>query len=305
VSGGAELTSQESSACTNLVFWHGEEDAVLEVCKENILVYLPFEFPSNDFVASAQRFDAVVVFSPLVAEEITDKFPGLSVPVLSLVPPLRTSKDGEIDLGLPDIGRDYRFYAVVPSHEVGIVYPVVREFLAEYRDTDFTRMVLVTDGDRDEVVKVVDFIVAELDLPKTRVARIHVLSRPWSFQLHWSLAAWGDCLICPWAGISYPLEVGYALLHGNFVVSHTWLCGRLLSETAGCPVKATMSPQGFVDVDWEQVASMIRLAAANGRREHYPAYQTAEIFLAESGRFLQDLMANLGVVFDQESRSLP
>lgn len=190
----------------------------------------------------------------------------------------------------------YRLYSVVTPAEVGIVYPLLRLVLAEYRATDDVSLLLYVTADRAEVQRVVNYAVEESGLVKSRRPKVTVCFGEWSPQNMAALALYGDCALLPYAGCDTPLEVLFALGAGNFVAAPEWSAGGVLCRRSGVFVPAKVKQ--YAEIDWESLARITRQAVAAGRRERKPAEQAAARRDCASGNFYHELLANLWAVPD-------
>ena len=203
--------------------------------------------------------------------------------------------------------QDYRIYTVVPPHEVGTVYPLVKSFLGEFSHKHRVSLTIRGTGDRKPIADAVAFAVSESGQPKGEQGRIRINCGPWAAWEQAALATWGDCCLLPWAGCDVPLEALYGLGAGNFVAATGWSAGGVLTRRCGTLLDYTLEdgPQGLsAAVDWSQVQSIIRLAVANGRRERRPALDAAKAAFCENSGFLKEIMAKLDAPVDLESRGI-
>lgn len=260
-----------------------------------VAVYTSPSLPPVDWYAPLRSFESVIVPSDPVADWFRENIPGLSVDVAA--PPIEFLEDVDASW-LNWNSSDYRFYTLVPEHEIGVVYPLVKAFLSEYRSTDAVSLTVRVFGPRDEVEEALDYARDEIGLPNTKQGRVNLVFGKWDRNGMMALARWGDCLLCPWAGCWPPVEIGYAMAAGNFVAAPEWSAGSLLNHRNGSLLSYVLDPAGFAVLDWEQVDAVMRLAAANGRRERVPAKLAAKEILCETGHFSRILMAKLDLAPD-------
>jgi len=264
----------------------------------NVAVYYHPLLPQPEWQEALSAFDVVVVPSEAVAEHFRLAFPSRDFSVVAVAPPidiggLRGENHPTVSW-LDEKSADYRFYAVIPPHEVGAVYPLVLEFLREYR-TDDAVSLTIRALSREGVEEAVEFAAGEIGGARSRHARVKLLFGPWNHRGQVALAHWGDCCLCPWAGCWPPVEASYALAAGNFVAAPAWSAGECVTKRSGTLLNYEIDDSGCAVVDWGQVAAVMRIAAANGRRERSLARSAADDILCESGHFLGNVMSKLDV----------
>lgn len=290
--GGGVVTDDPALAALRLTVFRGPEDAERIGPGENVAYYYSPRIPPHEWYEALSKFDRVLVASPPLRDEM---LPNLEVPVELAVPPVRlTPMPGAPPykaMWATKKDTDYRVYTVVPPHEAGCVYPLVLAFLDEYRNTDDVSLNIRALGDRGAVEDAVGYAVDEIGLPKSKQARVRIVVGPWRHGEQLDLAGYGDCCLLPWAGSWMPLEAAYGLAAGNFVAATNLSAGGLLTPRNGTRLDYTLDPGGFAVLDWTQVAAVLRIAVAGGRRERVPAKASVGPVLCESGHFSRILMA--------------
>lgn len=287
---GQGVVSQNhcNQECVSVVLYRGPEDSEFVQTGKCVALWNSPLLPPNGWLDTLSCFDLLIAPSEPVAYALRRLLP--AVRVVSCFVPFQVVESPHVDW-LDWKSCDYRVYTVALEHEVGTLYPLFKAFLQEYRDTDSVSLTAVYHGRREEAERALEFAISECELPQTRRPRIQLLCGPWSLKQQLSLAEWGDCLILPWASSCPAVEVLYAAQFGNFIAVPNW-CSDL-SPSSCLQLDFSLNDDGFVEVDWGQVAAVMRIAVANGRRQRMPPKMESRKYLSSAGHFFRLLMGNL------------
>lgn len=304
ISGGGIVLNEPAPGSIDVVLFRSEEDAEF-VGSNSVAVYCRPEFPSPEMYASLNCFDLVAVPSLPVADKLRPLLDGPRVEPFGL--PIDSSLlDAKSEVGWLDWNSSgYRVYAVVPEHEIGVLYPLVKAYFDEYRSTDAVTLLIRSTAPRAEVQDIISYTSKEVGLTDTQQPRLRMALGKWSAKEQAMLAVWGDCLLLPWAGCDFPIELSYAMSQGNFVAAPEWCAGAVLSARCGSLLNYSLGePGSYAEMDWSQVSSVMRLAVAGGRSVRVPSQLSARELFCDFGHFFEFLMAKLGRSNDCEGREI-
>lgn len=233
-----------------------------------------YDAPGRESLKCCDQNVALVSYFFDIAETLRDKF---SVVRSRFRPPIDASL---IKLGswcgkhLEPVSS-FRLWTVVTDFEIGSVFPLCREFIAEYRSTDPVILVILACMSPDPVRQQVTHAMRESMLQETRLPRIVVIGNGrWSADDVGGISAWGDACLLPWSSCALPVEAYYALAAGKTLVGSSHLLSRHVSSRAASILDCKVIPTEFGDAaepDWKQLGVMMRTAVANGCREKSPA----------------------------------
>ena len=253
--------------------------------------------PTLPSAAAVAAFDRVLCPSAEIADRIGPKARVFSPPIDPAMLAFDRSRASWLDWN----SSDYRVYTVLPKTEIGRVYPLVSRFLREFRSTDAVSLTIRSTADRDDVVRAVAAVRGESNVPETLQARVRINCGPWQAWEQALLAVWGDCCLLPWAGADFPVEATYAMAAGKFVAVTGWSSGSV-TPGVGVPIDFRVDDTGdegpHAVPDWEQITSVLRVAVANGKREHFPARRAGEFNFCENPDFWPKVMSKLGAPAD-------
>lgn len=197
-----------------------------------------------------------------------------------------------------DKGSDklFRIHTIVPPHEVGVIYPLMRAYLDDWRQTDKVQLIIRTTVKdvSDKVSGAIDHALKEIDYPRTYRPRYRVVTGDWDFENEFSFSQLGDLFLLPWAGCSYPVELLFAMQSGKFVAAPDWCSSQIITPRSGTSLNYDVLSD-CARIDWEQVSTVIRLAVAQGSRNMVPARVVAEQLFQENQKNFKDLVADLRV----------
>jgi len=301
IAGGGVVVHDSAPDALGVTIFRGPSDATMLESNQNLAIYLSPVLPPGEWYEALSSFNCVVVPSEAVAVLFREIFSQRKFSVIYAAMPLDIGalrgKNPPVAAWLDANSTDYRIYTVVPSHEVGVVYPLVREFLREYRMEDAVSLTIRAIS-RQGVEDAVGYAVDEVGIVKSRQPRVRLAFGPWGRDEQLALAHWGDCCLCPWAGCWFPIEAVYAMATGNFVAAPAWSAGSVLTPKSGVLINYTLDETGCAVIDWGQVGAVMRIAVANGRRERAPAKAAADEILCKSGHFFTNVMSKLALAPD-------